>query len=189
MSADDDPDLVVIGERVALGPLRRERAAEAARWLNSDGVRYGLQHRGLSTAETEEKWIDETIKAGAEREPTAAGFLIYDRSDLMVVGNVTLFDINQSNGTSKFGILLGERRGTGLGTEATWLVTGWAFEALNLHNVLLEVLDWNVGAQRAYERAGFRRVGVRRGGAVSRGVRCDVVLMDAVPEDRPASLY
>jgi RimJ/RimL family protein N-acetyltransferase len=154
----DEPDLFLVGERVALGPLRRDLAALQARWMNSPDVRFGLQHAGLSTQETEEAWIDETVKAGAEREPTAAGFLIYDRTDLVPVGNATLFSINHMNATSKYGILLGERRGKGFGTEATWLILGWAFETLGLRNVLLEVLAWNTGAIQAYERAGFRRI-------------------------------
>jgi diamine N-acetyltransferase len=184
----EDPDIVLTGAKVALGPLRRDLAAQQARWLNSAEVRYGLLHTGLATQESEEKWIDDNVKEGAEREPTTAGFMIYDLTDMAAVGNATLFGINHANGTAKYGILLGERRGLGLGTEATWLVTGWAFEALSLHNVMLELIDWNVGALRAYERAGFRRIGVRRGAVMSRGVRCDEIFMDAIPEDRPASL-
>lgn len=184
----ETPDVVVEGERVALGPLRIDLAALQARWINSDGVRHGLMHRGISTEETEHRWLEDTIKAGAEREPTAAGFTIYDRSDMAPVGNATLFAINYYSATCKYGVMLGERRGQGLGTEATWLVTGWAFEALALHNVMLELVDWNAGALRAYERAGFRRIGIRRGAVVTRGVRCDEILMDAIPADRPASL-
>ena len=185
----EEPDLVLVGTKVALGPLRRDLAALQARWLNSEDVRYGLQNHAVSTKETEEKWIDDTVEAGAKEEgPKAAGFMIYDRTDLAPVGNATLFGVNHMNGTSKFGILLGERRELGLGTEATWLVTGFGFEVLGLRNVMLEVLDWNVGAQRAYERAGFRRIGVRRGARISRGRPTDIVLMDAVPEDFGASV-
>ena len=184
----DEPDLILVGERVALGPLRRDLAARQARWVNSLDVRYGLQFSALATPETEEAWVDTMVKDGAEREPTKAGFTIYDRSDAAPVGTVSLFGISYRNGTADFGIMLGERRGRGLGTEATWLVLGWAFETLGLHNVKLELLDWNVAAARAYERAGFRRLGVRRGSSLNRGVRRDVIVMDAVPEDRPASL-
>jgi diamine N-acetyltransferase len=181
----DEPDLILVGERVALGPLRRDLAALQARWMNSADVRFGLQQAGLATQETEETWVDETVKAGAEREPTAVGFMIYDRTDLAPVGNATLFAINHMNATSKYGILLGERRGQGFGTEATWLILGWAFETLGLRNVLLEVLAWNTGAIQAYERAGFRRIGTRRAASNSRGARTDVIMMDAIPEDRP----
>jgi diamine N-acetyltransferase len=56
-------------------------------------------------------------------------------------------------------------------------------EDLQLRNVLLETLGWNVAGLTAYERAGFRRIGVRRGARVSRGRPTDLVIMDAVPED------
>ena len=48
---------------------------------------------------------------------------------------------------------------------------------------MLEALEWNVGAVKAYERAGFRRIGTRRGARMSKGQHTDVVLMDAIPED------
>lgn len=75
---------------------------------------------------------------------------------------------------------LGERRTPGLGTEAMRLVLDWAFNMLGLHNVILSVLPANVGAIRAYEKAGFQRVGVRRGAVLSLGEVSDEILMDAV---------
>ena len=105
-----EPDFIVVGEKVALGPLRRDLAAAYARWMNQPDVRRGLDQRGV------------------------------------------------------------------------------AFHVLHLRNVLLETLDWNVAGLKAYERAGFRRVGVRRGAVISRGRRTDIVIMDAIPEDFGASV-
>jgi RimJ/RimL family protein N-acetyltransferase len=48
---------------------------------------------------------------------------------------------------------------------------------------MLGALAWNEGALRAYEKAGFHRIGTRRAGEMSRGERADVVYMDIVPED------
>jgi diamine N-acetyltransferase len=180
---EHEPDLVVVGERVALGPVRKDLAATYARWVNSEGVRYGLGNISLATPESEEKWVDDVIEKGAERPPKVAEFTIYDRTDGAPVGTVGLFKIEHEHGSAEFGILLGERRGQGLGTEATRLVLGWAFDTLGLRNVMLQVLAWNAEAERAYERAGFRRVGVRRDAAMSRGKAVDVVLMDVVPAD------
>jgi diamine N-acetyltransferase len=59
---------------------------------------------------------------------------------------------------------------------------------LQLRNVLLETLEWNAAGLAAYERAGFRRIGVRRDARISRGRPTDIVLMDAVPQDFGASL-
>ena len=178
-----EPDLIVVGERVALGPLRRDLAPTIARWVNSAEVREGLLNLGVDTPETVETWVDEQVKKGVARPPAAVNFTIYDRSDGAPVGTVGLFDISYAHSSAELGIAIGERRGHGLGTEATRLTLGWAFRTLGLHNVILGALAWNEGGLRAYERAGFRRIGIRRGGAVSRGERTDVVLMDAIPDD------
>jgi diamine N-acetyltransferase len=181
--ATEDPELIVVGEKAALGPLRRDLAATYSRWVNQIEVRRGLDRLGIATPESEEKWVDDANKEGAEREPKTAEFTVYDRTDTTPVGTAGLFDIEHAHGLARFGIAIGERRGQGLGTDATRLVLDYAFHVLHLHNVMLEVLDWNLAGLTAYERAGFRRIGVRRRAVMSRGRRTDVVLMDAVPED------
>jgi diamine N-acetyltransferase len=178
--AEDRRDLIVVGERVAFGPLRRDLAETYARWVNDVEVRHTLLHAGLATAQSEEAWFEESAKKMAEREPGEAHFTIHDREDEAPVGVVSLMGISHLLGSARFGILLGERRGRGLGGEATRLMLDWAFHVLCLHNVMLEVMAWNERAIRAYERAGFRRVGVRRGAVVAMGERCDELLMDAI---------
>jgi diamine N-acetyltransferase len=183
-----EPDFIVVGERVALGPLRRELADAYARWMNQLEVRRGLNQMGIATPQSQEKWVEENIERGAKREPEAVEFTVYDCADSTPVGTAGLFQIAHAQGTAEFGIAIGERRGQGLGTEATRLVLDFAFHVLQLRNVLLETLEWNVAGLSAYERAGFRRVGVRRGAVMSRGRRTDLVIMDAVPEDFGASV-
>ena len=181
--SDEEPDFVVVGEKVALGPLRKDLAATYARWANQLEVRRGLDLLGVDNPQSAEKWVEENLKEGNEREPKAVEFTIYDRSDSKPVGTIGLFGIGHSHGDAKLGIAIGERRGNGFGTEATRLALDFAFHVLHLRNVMLEVLDWNVAGQKAYERAGFRRIGVRRGARMSKGRPTDVVLMDAIPED------
>jgi diamine N-acetyltransferase len=183
-----EPDFVVVGEKVALGPLRRDLAAAYARWMNQLEVRRGLDHMGIASPESQEKWVEENIERSAKRAPAGVEFTVYDRTDSAPVGTAGLLQINHANGTAEFAIALGERRSQGLGTEATRLVLDFGFHVLQLRNVLLETLAWNVAGQTAYEHAGFRRVGVRRGAVMSRGRPTDVVLMDAVPEDFGASV-
>jgi RimJ/RimL family protein N-acetyltransferase len=177
------PDLVLVGERVALGPLREDLAPTYARWANDLEVRFGLEHLGIATPESDLTWVQETVRKGAGHEPESVAFTVYERADLEPVGTSTLFEISHLHASATFGIALGARRGQGLGTEATRLVLDWGFHVLGLQNVLLEVQAWNAPAIRAYEKAGFRLVGRRRGAAMSRGRRWDVVMMDALPED------
>jgi RimJ/RimL family protein N-acetyltransferase len=183
-----EPDYVVVGEKAALGPLRRDLAPVYARWMNQPEVKRGLDHIGVSSPESQEKWVEENNEKSAKREPDAVEFTIYDRADSTPVGTAGLFHISHARGTCEFGIAIGERRGQGLGTEATRLALDYAFNVLELRNVMLETLEWNVSGLTAYERAGFRRVGVRRGAAMSRRQPTNVVLMDAVPEDFGASV-
>jgi diamine N-acetyltransferase len=183
-----EPDFIVVGEKVALGPLRPDLAAVYAGWMNQLEVRRGLDQQGIATPQSQEKWVEDNLERGAKREPEAVEFTVYDRSDSAPVGTAGLFDIVHAHGRAEFAIALGERRGQGLGTEATRLVLDFAFNVLQLRNVLLETLEWNVAGLTAYERAGFRRVGVRRGAVMSRGRPTDFVIMDAVPEDFGASV-
>ena len=183
MSAADD-DFIVVGEKAALGPLRRDLAATYARWMNDGDVRRGLIYRGVATQQTQEAWVEENLTESAKGEPSIVEFTIYDRSDSAPVGTLGLLKIDYAHGTAEIGIALGERRGRGLGGEATRLALDYAFDVLQLRNVMLQTLAWNEAGLKAYERAGFRRIGVRRGAAMSGGRPTDVVLMDAVPDDR-----
>jgi RimJ/RimL family protein N-acetyltransferase len=183
-----EPDFVVVGERVALGPLRPDLAARYARWMNDLEVRRGLDQMGIATPQSQEKWVQENLERGAQEAPEAVEFTVYDRTDSAPVGTAGLFSILHAHGCAEFAIYLGERRGQGLGTEATRLVLDFAFHVLQLRNVLLETLEWNVAGLTAYERAGFRRIGLRRGARISRGQPTNIVLMDAVPEEFGASV-
>jgi RimJ/RimL family protein N-acetyltransferase len=183
-----EPDLVVVGDRVALGPLRRDLAGDYARWMNQLEARRGLDYRGVSTPESQEKWVDENVEKSAAGMPEVVEFTVYDRTDTTPVGTAGLLRIRHDQGNAEFAIVIGERRGQGLGTEATRLVLDFAFNVLHLRNVMLETLAWNVAALTAYERAGFRRIGVRRGAVMAGGRPTDIVFMDAIAEEFGASV-
>ena len=152
----DEPQLVAVGERVALGPIRKDLLDRYLRWVNDLEVRHGLANLGLYTPESEETWYAEASAAMGKPEPEAVHFTIYDRLDGAPVGTTGLFAVEWRLSRARFGILLGERRGGGLGTEASRLTLDWAFTVLGLHNVMLEVLPWNARAIRVTSRKGRR---------------------------------
>src|SRR4051794_28721523 len=59
-------DFIVIGDKVALGPLRRDLAADYARWMNDPEVRCGLNQMGIATPQSQEKWVEENLERGAK---------------------------------------------------------------------------------------------------------------------------
>jgi diamine N-acetyltransferase len=184
----EDPDLLVVGERVALGPLRVDLADRYARWVNQAEVKVGLDALGIATPESERTWIDRAVTDGADRSPRAASFTVYDRRDLVAVGTCAIIHIDHRARRGEFGIALGERRGQGLGTEAARLTLDWGFNVLSLHNIMLRTLAWNERAVRSYERAGFRLVGRRRQAVLSRGRLVDEVIMDALSTEFSGSV-
>jgi RimJ/RimL family protein N-acetyltransferase len=180
-----EPQLLISGERAALGPLRADLVAVYQRWVNDREVARGLGAQAVMTVEAERVWYEEASRS----DPGRVHFTVYDQDDLAPVGTTALFGIDHYHGTATFGILLGERRGQGLGTDATRLVLDWGFTVLGLYSIELRVWEWNTAAIRAYTKAGFREIGRRRGGAVIMGRRFDVVLMDAIaPEFQGSAL-
>lgn len=178
----DPADIVLLlrGPRLGLGPPRRDLLPLYQRWMNDLRVirTLGAPRLPLS-AEAEAGWLERALTS---REPI---FTIYELSTLRPIGNADLRDVDHAHGTAEFGLLLGETDvwGRGYGTEATRLMLYYAFDVLGLHNVQLVVYASNPGALRAYERAGFKRVGVRRGAHKAGRRRYDAIIMDAVADD------
>jgi aminoglycoside 6'-N-acetyltransferase len=78
-------------------------------------------------------------------------------------------------------------QGRGAGTAAVRTLARWLFEGRGHHRLVIDPALANGRAIRAYERAGFRRVGVmRRYERGADGTYHDGLLMDMLPEDLPA---
>lgn len=181
--------LMIRGELVGLGPMRRELAGTYYRWVNDLRVirTLAMPNRPMSL-EAETAWLDGALPGGT----SATMFTIYELATLRPIGNTGLEEIDLENGTAEFGIMIGEPDawGKGFGTEATRLMLGYAFDVLGLHNVQLQVYANNLRAVRAYERAGFQRIGARRAARRIGRERCDVIYMDAVVDDHaPGALH
>jgi RimJ/RimL family protein N-acetyltransferase len=182
MTGMPEQAFLLSGDRAALGTLERGHLARLSGWFNDPEVRRGLAHRGLVNEDAETAWYERTSAAAAEPRPTEMAFAIHDAADGELVGVCDLENIDHNFLRADFGIFLGQRRGTGIGTDATRLVLQWAFTVIGLRNVMLESYTFNEQAIRAYERAGFQTIGTRRDSVRALGRRWDSVLMDAVPE-------
>jgi RimJ/RimL family protein N-acetyltransferase len=182
MAGMPEHEFLVSGERAALGSLERDHLARLARWFNDPEVRRGLAHRGMVNEDAETAWYERMTAAAGEPRPTEVPFAIHAVADGELVGVCGLENIDHNFSRADFGIFLGQRRGTGIGADATRLVLDWAFTIIGLHNVMLESYEFNEQAIRAYQRAGFRVIGTRRDSVRALGRRWDSVLMDATAE-------
>lgn len=175
------PIINIRGERVALGPLRRDLIPAYLRWTNDFAV---MRTFGVPLPRTAEH---DGFGGGAYYErmlldDDAHWFTIYELATLRPIGHTDLFAIDYRNRTATFGIMIGEAdcRGKGYGTEATRLMLNYAFTTLGLHSVLLETDSYNLAGQRAYAKAGFREFGRRRECQLLNGMLYDVVYMESL---------
>ena len=173
------PIFNIVGEKVALGPLRKDLVPTYLRWFNDFGT---LRTLGVMpvplTLEQEEKWYEGAIS----RRDTDTAFTIYAKDNARPIGNVDLHDIDYRNRTAEFGIAIGEpdARGKGYGTEATQLMLDYAFTALGLHNVMLLVFAYNLAGISAYTKAGFKEFGRRRESHFMGGRFWDIIHMECL---------
>ena len=136
-AALEQPIVTIEGERVALGPLRRDLLPLYQRWMNDPVVGRTLA-AGLRPLllEDEQQWYDRRIGA-----TDTVLFQVYIRDGWRVtvpIGNGGLVGLDHQHGAAEFGILIGEKdcwdQGR-YGTEATRLILDYAFNVLGLHNV------------------------------------------------------
>lgn len=175
---DPAPILNIVGEKVALGPYRRELVPLYLRWINDFEVTRTLGIREQpATLEAEEAWYER-----ASRNDTDPAFTIYELATLRPIGNTSLMNVSHFHRTADFGIMIGEKEcwGKGYGTETTRLMLEFGFTALGLHNIMLTTYSFNERAQRAYRRAGFREIGRRRESVRVGGVAYDDVFMECL---------
>jgi diamine N-acetyltransferase len=181
-AATPPPIISITGEHVALGPLHRDLLPLVERWENDFWTvdRGGADPRPLTSESVRAGW-EQTLRG---ERPDWLGFAIYRLPDLRPIGYANIRDFTNPHGIAEFGITIGDasKRGRGYGTEATRLLLDYAFTVLGVHNVWLDTPAYNVAAIRAYEKAGFREIGRRRGARVLAGRRYDVVLMDCVAD-------
>lgn len=189
MASEQHEDAAIIsfeGERVALGPMRRELLPLYYRWANDFIVERGngAVFVPITLAEQEAALNAQSSNRQMIR------FTVYERSSMRPIGITMLNDISRWHGTAEFAIMLGERDawGKGYGTETTRLLLDYAFTACGLHNVMLKVHAFNERAIHAYRRAGFKEIGRRRSVIPLVGARHDDVYMDCIATEFASSL-
>ncbi len=177
------PIVNIVGDRVALGPLRCDLLPTYTRWRNDFTVARTLNYPpGPFTAEEREAWY---ARAASNSDPTTVRFTIYERAAWRPIGIANLHDVDARHGTAELGLMIGESdaRGRGLGTEATRLLLDYAFTALGLHNVMLRVYAYNLAGLRAYQKAGFREFGRRTESRAFAGRRWAEVYMECLASE------
>ena len=169
------------GRLVILRHHRADDLAAVLRWYGDPEVGRLTRYQSQPMSPTEiERFFHSRLLA-----PDALAYGIHERAADRLVGFTTFSSLDPDNGSVLFHITIGERDawGRGLGTEATELMLGHAFDRLQLHRVGLTVFSFNRRAIRAYEKAGFRLEGRLREAIKRDGRYWDELQMGALRDD------
>ena len=73
------------------------------------------------------------------------------------IGNCSYFNIDEIKRESEMGIMIGDRAywNHGYGTDAILATLNHFFSRTNLRRVYLKTLDWNIRAQKCFQKCGF----------------------------------
>jgi RimJ/RimL family protein N-acetyltransferase len=173
---------VLAGETVVLRPVIADDAVDMLEVLaDGDVLRLTGSHGTLSPDDVEpmRQWYGS--RADHEDRLDLAAV---DRASGRYVGEVVLNELDPNNNSCSFRIALGATgQNRGLGTEATRLVLGYAFERVGLHRISLEVYSFNSRARRVYEKVGFQAEGVLRDALLWEGQRFDAHVMSILAHE------
>ena len=140
---------------VRIRPLKEQDAYTSVKWRNDPEVFKftGNIYNHEITIDNELEWIR---KVTANPTDYRCAILV----DEVYVGNIYLTDIKE--GTAHFHIFIGDKSYWGKGVEkrASLLILEYAFNVLNIKEVLLRVRNVNTSAYNLYLRLGFKDVKV-----------------------------
>lgn len=171
---------VLTGEKALLRPFTEVDATAIAEIIEDpEVIRFTFEPSADLTLERLSTWYGSRGEQ-ADRLDLA----VTDRETGAVVGEVVLYDWNPAHRSCVFRTLIGPGgRGRGLGTEATRLIVGYAFEQIGLHRIQLDVYSHNHRARRVYEKVGFVEEGTRRQVQLRDGVWLDEVVMSILSHE------
>jgi RimJ/RimL family protein N-acetyltransferase len=169
----------MVGERIYLSPMCEDDAPQYVEWLNDPEVSVNLHMltRCLSVS-SEKEAIGHLIKEGTV-------FSIVEAHNDRLIGNCGLHGINHIDRIADCGIFIGDKAcwNQGYGAEAMTLLLDFGFNLLNLHNIKLDVFEFNARAIACYRKCGFKEIGRRREARWINGHAYDIVMMDMLSSE------
>jgi len=170
----------LVGEKVYLSPISIEDVPTYCEWLNDLEVAGNLvifdQQLGIAR---EKAILEDVMKNDAKM------FAVVDSATDNLIGNGSIFNINQRNKKAELGIFIGDKTywSKGYGSDAVKLLLDFGFNILNLNNIMLEVFSFNKRAISAYKKVGFKTIGARREAVQYAGQKYDEIYMDILADE------
>ena len=169
----------LLGDRIYLSPRNSQDIEQFTEWLNDfETTDYLGRSSQLITLEGERQFLEK------DSTPEAT-FVIVTINDDKMIGTVSLEKINWISRNATLGIFIGDKeyRNKGYVTEAIKLILEYGFKYMNLHNIKLDLMEFNDRALKCYEKCGFKEYGRRRKCKFINGKYYDTISMDVLAEE------
>ncbi len=175
------PNILSRSQHLYLSPTRVEEAPTYMKWFNDPEIFAHMRNMDYqSTLEEQIQWVLNSFE-----DPNQRIFSIYYAPEDKLIGNGGIMDISWEDRKGEIGLVIGEKQyqGRGLGGEAIWLLCRYAFDILQLHNLLAEHYAHEKSSLRLFQKLGFKHFGTRRQSRRIKDRLLDVDYSDLLPED------
>ncbi|MDZ5473606.1 GNAT family protein [Bacillus sp. 31A1R] len=161
------------GDKVKLTGIREEDASIMVKW--GEDAEY-LRNVDTDMALPKSK---EDFEGEGKPSHNSVYFRMRTIEEDELIGFAAIHGIEWNNRTGNLAIGIGEasNRNKGYGSDALKVILRYAFHELNLDRVSLDVIDYNKGGIRAYEKVGFQLEGRKRSFVYRDGKRYDLIIM------------
>lgn len=165
----------VNGKRLYLSISKKEDISLYNKWLNDPELNLGFgKSHNIHTEERQQQYIDDYNNSDDKFL-----FPVILKETQEPIGILLLYEICYIHGNGKLAILIDQKhQAKGYGKEAINLLLEFAFNILNLNNVILEVIEFNKNAIKAYNDIGFQTIGRRRNSYHINNQSYDEIYMD-----------
>ncbi|MDR0559834.1 MAG: GNAT family N-acetyltransferase [Prevotellaceae bacterium] len=168
----------LVGKKCYLSPIVSNDAEKFTEWLNDMELLLNLQlYNSVINIESEKIFLNNLSKEH--------NYSIIDLEKDELLGICGFLDIDYVNQTAETGIFIGNKNyyNKGYGTEALSLLIDYGFKALNFHNIMLKVYEYNKRAKKCYEKIGFQEIGTRREALCRNLKKHDIIYMDILSNE------
>lgn len=164
----------IVGDKCYLSPVDETDVDKVTKWSND--LRVSIRTGDISdmiTSDLQKEYLKNMSNTGY-------AFYIVDAEDDEAVGIIRIMRIDRINRHGVLGAFIGEKdkRNKGIGTEATKLILDFAFNVINLRNIMIETFSFNDRVINMCKKVGFKEIGRRRNVIIYGENEFDEVFMD-----------
>ena len=168
------------GEKVIIRSMQKSDLPMVVQWKNDSEI--GLMVRGTilqTNINTETRRFEKS-----QRDFDSIRLTI-DQRDGKPIGFIVISELDKLNQKANLGMLIGEKSlwDKGYGTDSLVTLINYLFNDMELNRIGLEVFDYNIRAQKLYEKLGFVKEGIQRQGLFRDGKYSNVIFMGLLKDE------